>query len=145
MLPEPCCPPNIVAMHDEFQRLTGAPLMLDAGRVRSWMEFLKHRKPPFTIGDLITVVMHLKDQIRIGKRFPGCLKFSNLILRPDLFEEELGMITARSRPAKPVPARSVTVNKVTRILPPDPAGVPAVPIAVYIKALRDAANNPPKE
>ena len=136
-------PPNILAFHAEYEKLAGVKLTLNFTRLDMWRQFLAFRKPPFTIRDLIRVVLHLRQEIRNGTRNPGALKFRNLIGSPDYFEEDLTGIIARGRRSEPLPRRSVTVNGSTRIMPPDPAGKEAVAIAVPLdllfKQMREAA------
>lgn len=66
-----------------------------------WQAYREHE--PFTEQDVIALVRHLTAQIKIGKRNPGCLRFSTLIGQPEIFDEELSLMnqmkgSPRNRP-----------------------------------------------
>lgn len=63
---------------------------------RAWIEFAK----VFTETDLVLVLRTLRRGVKSGERKPGCLRFSNLIERLDLFDEELAMARASERNAR---------------------------------------------
>lgn len=131
---------DILLLHKEFCQETGMELRLGLGeysRERAWHEF---HKAGFTAEDLRLVIRHLKKKIKDKERNPGALKFSNLIERPEAFEEELGLAKAEQRNAKPAPTPKERVVQAFR-----PAAAPAAPsqtakpIAEYIEALRKSA------
>lgn len=88
-------------LHTVFCRESGLSVHFRLGPAdtrceRAWMEFLK----VFTEADLVLVIQTLKRKIKSGDRRPGCLRFSNLIERLDLFDEELAMAKAQARNAR---------------------------------------------
>lgn len=89
---------QIEALHAEFCVLVPeGRCVLNAYRVREWFDWLKWREPEaFSIADLRSVVAYRRALIAQNRQFPACLKFSYLVGRPDLFEEDLSM--ARNAP-----------------------------------------------
>ncbi len=97
-------PPAILALHAEFERLTGAKLTLTWGRVdawRVWQGFRKHA--PFTAEDLRVVVAYFR-RTRKGSMLDNSLRFKNLVEMADWFEEELALATQALRPRPPATA-----------------------------------------
>lgn len=80
-------PQSVAALHAEYCHLTGQEISLRFDRERAWYEW---EKAGFGQDDLRAVILHLKREIRDGKRNLGALKLSN-ILQPDRFEEDLGV------------------------------------------------------
>jgi len=126
-----------------YKKITGIDLkhmgIIDH-RERSWFEFLR---AGFTVQDLEIVLLWLKKGVREEIRNPGCLRFSNLIERPDRFGEELAMAKAENRNARPAPtpkelvlaqARPVAVE-----LQPAQAKNTARPVSYWIEKMREAA------
>lgn len=130
---------QIDACAAEYTRLTGFHLnhrgVFDH-RTRSWYEWLKGG---YTLADLGFVITWLKRGIREGKRNPGCLRFSNLIERPDLFGEELAMSKAEFRNKRPVASPKESVIAALPTVRQLAAEKPALPISHYIEQLRRAA------
>jgi len=99
-------------LHAEYCAKTGFEINLNYSHERQWGEWLAWRKGrPFNIDDLSRVIgyikagMHGSDKDR-PRRFESALRFSNLIGRPDLFEEELQLaLKAIKRPDSAVPVR----------------------------------------
>ena len=89
---------QIKALHAMFCDLTDASLTLNLYRMDIWRLWARRG-----LGeeDLKLVVTHLRRGIRDGKRNLGALRFSNLIERPDLFEEEVSQARAELRNARP--------------------------------------------
>lgn len=58
---------------------------------------------PFTEQDLISVVRHLKSQVKTGKRRPECLRFSTLIGDPTVFEEAMQFVRQHNTNPKNTP------------------------------------------
>lgn len=85
---------RIEGLHGLYVGLTGLQLRLDMQREQEWFWWLQRG---FTEEDLRLVVGHLKRGIAAGKRNPGALKFSNLIVPVDYFEEDLAEARARTR------------------------------------------------
>jgi hypothetical protein len=68
-------------------------------REHEWWQWLKWRADePFNATDLATVVNYRRKLIAAKSQFPACLKFSYLVGRPDLFEEDLSMARAAPKP-----------------------------------------------
>jgi hypothetical protein len=78
---------EIAALHEAYCLLTGQeglPLRFD--RQRQWYDWCRCG---FTLDDLKLVVRYLKKGIADRSRNQGALKFSNLIVQVDRFEEDL--------------------------------------------------------
>jgi hypothetical protein len=110
---------EINSVHALYCQLTGMPIRLDMAREHEWFEWLKRG---FTQRDLRDLVAHLRQEIRAGRRNPGCLKFRNLVVNLDYFEEDLAEARARSRVQKVDPGRSDVLRATGR-----PAGPPPKP------------------
>jgi len=127
----------IQKLHSSFCASTGVTLRLGIGeynRERAWHVYVQSG---FTEHDLLLVINHLKREIREKRRFPGALRFSNLIERPELFEEELGLARALARRPKETALDRV---KALRERPVErPVTHTAQPISHYIEQLRQAA------
>lgn len=131
---------TIKEYQDTYTSITGMGLQtrgLFDHRTQFWWRFSQ----AFTLDDLAFVLRHLLSKIRKGERNIGCLRFSNLIERPELFEEELGMARAEARNKRPP---TNPKESVIRSLPTVRQGSPremvtAKPVAAYIAALREAA------
>ena len=126
-----------------YQKLSGLKLdhrgVFDH-RSRSWFEWLQ---AGYTVHDLETVILHLKRGIRDGKRNPGCLRFSNLIERPDLFGEELELAKAEIRNRKPEPSPKAQVQQQWSPTVAEPVRDNARHVSEFLKgieAMRAAVN-----
>lgn len=125
--------PAIARLHSRYIDLTGRRIPLDAGRESDW--FLWAKK--FDESDLVTVVNHLQRRIKEGVRRPECLKFSNLIIMTDYFEEDLAEAKAQAR--KPVVNQAkASVLKATG-RPSGPPQVQAVSAGVALERTKIAA------
>lgn len=93
-------PAAIALLHEVYCLATGLRLPLDMTRERQWFDWQARGLTP---DDLRTVIRYLQAQIKQTKRNPGCLKFSNLVGMPDLFEEDLAMARAAQRARVGVP------------------------------------------
>lgn len=131
-------PPQIAAMHKEYERLTGGPLTLNWTRLDAWRIFLKFRTPPFTAQDLRTVVDYIRKGIKSGKRNPGALKFSNLIQSVDFFEEDLALAVQEKRPRRPS-TKSITEGGFQKIVEDHGTDCAVVSVDDVIAAMRRAA------
>lgn len=85
---------TIDGFHRLYVQLTGFQIRLDAAREHEWFYWVKRG---FTADDLRVLVAHLKREIKEGRRMPGCLKFRNLIVNLDYFEEDLAEARALAR------------------------------------------------
>lgn len=94
----------IASLHREYRLHTGMDLRLDFERERQWWEWVKRGG---TVEDLRLVIQYLKKKVHKKERNPGCLKFSNLIAMPDLYEEDKAMAKAEARKPKPTERDSV--------------------------------------
>lgn len=133
---------DINLLHGCYCKLTGLSLPMrsicDARRI-AWQRFAA---AGHTLRDLETVILHLKQGIRDGKRLPGCLRFTNLIEDLDHWEEELALALAEKRNAKPVMGAK---EQALRELRPKTVDVNdnvkgAVHISTVIEAMRRAAD-----
>ncbi len=129
---------EIAALHDAYCRLTqqeGLPLRFD--RQRWWFEWCR---AGFTLDDLKLVVRYLKKGIADRKRNPGSLKFSNLIVQVDKFEEDLfeARRVLKVRPKPPefvqVERRDGDVRRLVEVHAPDRT----VDVGDIFKKLREA-------
>lgn len=78
---------EVAALHEAYCRLTGQdglPLRFD--RQRQWYDWIR---AGFTFEDLKLVIRYLKKGIAERRRNHGALKFSNLVVQLDRFEEDL--------------------------------------------------------
>lgn len=90
---------HIQSLHAEFCLLVPeSRCVLNSGREHDWFDWRKFRgeAQAFTVADLRSVVAYRRALIARGSQYPACLKFSYLVGRPDLFEEDLSM--ARNSP-----------------------------------------------
>ena len=96
---------EIESLHRVYGEVTKEIVELTFDRERTWFEWMARK---FTEVDLRMVVRHLNAGIKQGKRNDGALKFSNLVGRPDLFEEDLAAarkvrgVSLAPKPAAPV-------------------------------------------
>lgn len=111
---------TIQHLHSRYCALTGYTIRLDMAREHEWFTWCQRG---FNSDDLACLVAHLKREIKAGKRNAGSLKWRNLIVNVDWFEEDLAEARAMARqqlsprdmalkaPGRPVeasrPARSV--------------------------------------
>lgn len=96
---------EIAALHEAYCHLTGQeglPLRFD--RQRQWYDWCRCG---FTLDDLKLVVRYLKKGIADRSRNQGALKFSNLIVQVDRFEEDL-FEARRVLKVRPKPPEFVT-------------------------------------
>lgn len=137
--PPPIDYTQIRDLHAAFNRLTGSELSYTFAREADWKLWLQQRPDrPFTVADLIAVVAHLKKEIFACARPVACLKFHNLIGRPDIFEQDLSDATIKLR--RPPPAQK-TVQTATpqgstsrRVQDPLPGKV--VPVSQVIAEMK---------
>jgi hypothetical protein len=103
---------QIETLHALYNQITGFNLVLaEYGRERFWYEFLKKG---FTEPDLRLVLTYIKQQIKAGKKGQGSLRFSYLIERPDMFEEERAFAKTALLSRKPQPTEKEKVIQVFR-------------------------------
>lgn len=94
--------PDIEALHRTYCAASGMEIRADYMRIRGWHDFLK---AGFTRADLVLVIAYLKKEIPKGSRNPGALKFSNLVLQLDHFEEDLALAKKSNAIAARIHAR----------------------------------------
>ena len=123
IVPREDVPQNIREFHQLFEQLSGAKFTLDFCRMDAWRQFINYRRDePYTHNDLKLVWRFLKKQIINGKRNAGALKFRNLVMNPDYFEEDLAeAIGDAERSGKPLPPKTkvVTYGNTNRIVEND--------------------------
>jgi hypothetical protein len=87
--------PIVNELHAEYCARSGFDIPMQYTHERQWGEWLAWRKPvPWGVAELARVIGFIKQGIHNTdksqpRRFESALRFSNLIARPDLFEEEL--------------------------------------------------------
>lgn len=113
--------------------MTGLNLELTMQRIYTWEAWTTHG---WTREDLRVCIRYLKGRIRERVRQPECLKFRNLIERPDIFEEELSMAHALSRRPKPNPEKDATLKGTGRQESAAPLARSAAEIMAGDEALR---------
>lgn len=91
---------TLSALHDLYCRSTRFDLRLDYTRQRAWHDFTL---AGFTAADLVLVVGYLRKKIAASDRNIGALRFSNLVMQLDRFEEDLAMARAESRISRRAP------------------------------------------
>jgi hypothetical protein len=101
----------IESLHRAYVQLTGLDIRLDMARESDWFLYLKKG---FDQDDLRLVIAHLKKGIQSGARNPGALKFRNLIVQLDYFEEDLAQARAEARIKKPDRARASILKSSNR-------------------------------
>lgn len=94
---------QVVALHERYTARTGFDLTLNVDRQRIWREWIAFGN--FSGDDLALVVGYLRAHIARGERNDGALKFSNLIGKPDTFEEDLALAKKWRKPAAPASRR----------------------------------------
>lgn len=131
---------KIDAYADAYAKITGFRLNVRGifcDRVTFWYQFIQ---AGFSIEDMEFVLRHLMAKVRKGDRNIGCLRFSNLIERPDRFEEELGLAHAEKRNAvKPMTPKESVIRAMPTVRQGSPVEpMTAKPVGAYIAALRQA-------
>lgn len=91
---------KIAHLHQTFCTIVPeSQCTFNMAREHDWWNWLKWRpEQPFAPTDLARVVSYRRKLITAKSQFPACLKFSYLIGRPDLFEEDLSMALAAPKP-----------------------------------------------
>ena len=85
---------NIENLHRVYCEMTGMAIRLDMQRECEWARFAQRR---FTVEDLRLVIRSIQRGIKNQKRHRGALRFSNLVVQLDYFEEELAMAQSEAR------------------------------------------------
>ena len=110
---------RITQLHAHYCARTGFEIALNDMRRRMWWDWCSFASWAWTKDDLSRVISYLLSQIKIDKRNEGSLKFTNLIGRPDTFEEDLGLAKKAAKPnamfvakpeAKPAPKSGEMTN-----------------------------------
>jgi hypothetical protein len=124
---------KIRALHQLYIDLTGHAVSLGFDRERAWFDFLGRG---FTEDDLRLVVYKIKSGIQRSERRPAALKFHNLIVQLDYFEEDLAEAKAHARTKRVNPGLAAALRSSGRSA--DPQQPPAKPVSeVALKVLRD--------
>jgi len=107
--------PEIQALHAIYCRESGLKVRLTlGGRTDLWCEWLKAE---FTQADLITVLRHIRAEVRAKRRFPGSLTMGS-VLQPDRFEDLLELAKAQQRNYKPLTDRESVLKATGRQIEP---------------------------
>jgi len=128
---------RIEQCHRAYCQATGQEIRLNAfDRERVWYEFLALG---FTVEDVGLVGRFLVRAVEKGDRNPGCLRFRNLIGRPDDFEEELQLVRAAMRNFKPAPTEKEKTIRAFRptASAPEPVSMDARPAKEVVGKLID--------
>lgn len=89
---------HIGALHQAYCDITGMELRCEYSRMSAWQEFIRRG---FTVDDIRLVVHEIRRGIPSGARNEGALKFRNLIVNIDGFEEDLAEARANMRSRRP--------------------------------------------
>lgn len=81
----------VKSLHAAYQARTGYQIAFNMVREREWHDWLRWNDYAWTETELARVIGYLRRKIGKGDRNEGALKFSNLIGRPDVFEEDLNL------------------------------------------------------
>lgn len=130
---------QIQAYADTYNQITGFELRHGVfdHRETAWLAFIR---TGFTVEDLAFVLRWLQTKIQAGTRNPGCLKFSNLIMRPDAFEEELALAKAEKRNMRPPQTpKQKALEQLRPTVSDPPTQVTARPVNELIAELRRSA------
>jgi hypothetical protein len=108
-------PPNAMALvkelHAAYVEGSGQKIVFNMARENNWREWCTWGNWAWTCEDLTRVITYLLEQIRLGKRNMGALKFSNLIGFPDKFEEDLQLaLHSKHERRSPASGRSDAAN-----------------------------------
>lgn len=129
---------TIPELHSLYVSLTGQAIRLDMAREHEWYHWTLRG---FTPDDLRLMVAHLKREIAAGKRNHGALKFRNLIVNLDWFEEDLAEAKALARRPKVDPARADALRATGRSpADPPPAAKSTAEIMAASKAFEQFRN-----
>lgn len=93
--------PQLRALHGVYCQLAQAQLALTMTRMYYWSAFLARG---FTESDLCLVLRYLWHEIKAERRRYGSLKFSNLIMDIDRFEEDVQLARGWERNHRPAPS-----------------------------------------
>lgn len=97
-------------MSAQIQSFAHAYASITGMHLRSGLAFDRERqlfdviKAGVTLADFEMVLRHLMWQIKQGKRNLGAVRWSNIVARIDLLDEEIQMAKAERRNAKPAPS-----------------------------------------
>ena len=126
---------RIEQFHAAYCAATGQEIRLDAfDRERVWYEFLAFG---FSIEDVGLVGRFLVRAVEKGDRNPGCLRFKNLIERPDMFEEELQLVRAAMRNFKAPPSEKEKTIRAFRPVTSEPVPMTARPAKEIVQKALD--------
>lgn len=103
-------PTLVQSLHTAYTQLTGLEIGLDFYREACWAAFISKG---FTQDDLKMVIFSIKKGIETRERKPGALKFRNLIVNLDWFEEDLAEIRAKRRGHVPIDPAKAEVLRAT--------------------------------
>ena len=129
---------TVIELNVRFVSLTGYPNTLDigGGKAHCWHTWATYADPPWGQPELNLVVAYIKRHMGRGPNGRGfnenSLRFSNLVQRPELFEEVLGLARAEARIQQPT-ARDLVLEQTGR-KPSELAG--AQPIATVLKGIK---------
>lgn len=127
--------PEITALHDAYVTATGLGIRLSYERERAWYDY---RRAGFTREDLMLVVRALRIGIGKGERNEGALRFRNLIVSLDHFEEELAAARKHLRPARPATKQEpLTGGGATRLVEVPSDSPPALSRDAVLASLED--------
>lgn len=123
-------------LHADYCALVGElPLTLD--RIYWWGQWAKNG---WGSAELVLVIRYLQAEVKKGKRFPGALRWSNLIQQSDNFAEELILARGalRNAPRQPSAKERVIAQARPEAFQQHDTSNTAKPIGEYVqKALAE--------
>jgi len=96
---------NILALHDEYVRLTGFSISI-LGREHAWWEWDRRG---LTVADLRALVAEKRRRVKVGELPPASLTFRNLVANVDYAEEDIAELRARRRVGPPMDPNKASV------------------------------------
>lgn len=100
---------NILALHDEYVRLTGFSISI-LGREHAWWEWDRRG---LTVADLRALVAEKRRRIKLGELPPASMTFRNLVANVDYAEEDIAELRARRRVGPPLDPNKASLLRQT--------------------------------
>ena len=123
---------NILALHDEYVRLTGFSISI-LGREHAWWEW---ERRGLTVADLRALVAEKRRRVKVGELPPASLSFRNLVANVDYAEEDIAELRARRRVGPPMnPAKASLLRQTGRDVTPRPQTQSARPCSEIVTKL----------
>lgn len=101
-------------LHTCYVKHSEQKIAYNLARENAWRDWCAWGNWEWTCDDLARVINYLLAEIKTGKRNLGALKFSNLVGRPDNFEEDLQLSTNTHAKRTSATGRSDSANSAGR-------------------------------